>query len=440
MWLKDRRYTEGVGYRVGDFELHPGAAAEFGFDSNYLRRAGNADEPTLASLRLRLTPSLSVSTLSRQRREESAGGGGPPPAVEFHGATSLTYNEFFPLTSGPSADVMRHQRNVGAALDLGLTLFPGRQWSGAINLSYMRAITPTDLGGSATQQLAYNRDLPRGSAELIWTPGAGLFEWRLGYSFAGTIFEDSSFSQLTNVNNAVTTRGRWRFLPRTSLVYDASFGFITYTSPTNPTNGGKLASHPMRARLGINGLITPSFALMAMAGWGASFYTNVNDPNVPNTNFDSVIGQAELKWFITPNPSADPTAATPTLSSVAVGFLRDYVDSYIGNYYERDRGYLNFSFFYGGRFLVVLDGGAGPIIYPKMRVGTSTIDGFTDIRIDAGLLGEFRFKDQFGVNLSVRYNQNINNHPIPIVGGPGGKTDDLSYKDVEAYLGFRWMM
>src|SRR3954451_23665275 len=72
MWLKDRRYTEGIGYRVGDFELHPGAAAEFGYDSNYFHRSSTDDGGPVAALRLRITPSLSLSTLSKQRTEGAA--------------------------------------------------------------------------------------------------------------------------------------------------------------------------------------------------------------------------------------------------------------------------------------------------------------------------------------------------------------------------------
>ena len=34
VWLKDRRYGEGIGIRAGDFELHPGIGGEFGYDSN----------------------------------------------------------------------------------------------------------------------------------------------------------------------------------------------------------------------------------------------------------------------------------------------------------------------------------------------------------------------------------------------------------------------
>src|SRR6185295_10781442 len=96
-WLRDRRYTEGIGYRVGDFELHPGVAAEFGYDSNYLRR----DTLPVGSLRLRITPSLSLATLGKERREQAPAA--TPPSVEFRAGVSLTYNEFFPV-SGPDAD------------------------------------------------------------------------------------------------------------------------------------------------------------------------------------------------------------------------------------------------------------------------------------------------------------------------------------------------
>src|SRR5215213_4237100 len=88
-FLRDRAYTEGIGYRVGDFELHPGIGAEFGYDSNFLHEA----DPT-GALRLRITPSFSVSTLGRQRLGTA---GGPPPTADFRAGFSLTYNEFFPV-------------------------------------------------------------------------------------------------------------------------------------------------------------------------------------------------------------------------------------------------------------------------------------------------------------------------------------------------------
>src|SRR5262245_32740399 len=154
-WLKDRRYTEGIGYRVGDFELHPGAAAEFGYDSNYFHRA--QDENPVGALRLRITPSLSFSTLSAQRRETAPGTA--QPSVEFRGGRSLTYNEFFPTNGGiPNSNDfsnMRSQRNLAGALDLDLRLFPGRAWGGELTAGVTRAITPSDQGFTSA---SFNRD------------------------------------------------------------------------------------------------------------------------------------------------------------------------------------------------------------------------------------------------------------------------------------------
>ena len=75
-WLKDRRYTEGAGYRIGNLELHPGLAGEFGYDSNYFLRSDNDEVRGPAAARFHLwkiTPSLSVSTLSAQRERADCG-------------------------------------------------------------------------------------------------------------------------------------------------------------------------------------------------------------------------------------------------------------------------------------------------------------------------------------------------------------------------------
>jgi len=422
IWLRDRKFTEGIGYRVGDFELHPGVAAEFGYDSNFFRRA--PEELPVGALRLRLTPSLSLSTLSAQRREA----GGPPPSVEFNANVAATYNEFFPV-SGPDYGqaLMKDQRNVSGNLDLNLKILPGRVWSGSLEAGVSRSILASNEGVTGA---SFNRILPHAGGELVWTPGGGMFDWRLGYMFSGTFFESSQFSQLSNIQNQIHTRGRWRFLPRTALMYDGRFGFITYTNPTDKTS-----SHPVRARIGVNGLVTSSFSVLAMAGWGGSFYSPGASATVAE-DFDSLIGQLELKWFITPNPSNDPGAATLALSTLTVGFLRDFYDSYIGTYFERDRGYVNLTYFFGGRFLLVAEGGAGPVIYPQIQ--SLTLPAFTNVRVDASLFGEYRFKDSFGINATFRYNQNIGDTSVLVAGA--SSPDYLRWLEIEAYLGARWFM
>lgn len=425
-WLKDRRYTEGIGYRVGDLELHPGIAGEFGYDSNYLHR--DDDSGSDASLRLRITPSFSLSTLGKQRREQGA----PPPDLEFRAGVAATYNEFFPV-SGDAAtrSLMHDQRNVGGNLGLQLTVFPQNVWSFGLHGNLARSLTPADSGQTTS---SFNRVLANVGGELIWTPGAGLFDWRLGYDFSGTIFEESDLGGLTNMEHTVSTRGRWRFLPRTALLYSAKLGFINYPNPDG--QNGKTGSHPLRALMGINGLVTNSFAVLALAGWGATFYTPRGQED-----FDSLLAQAEVKWYLTPNPSSDPAAATLSLSSIAVGFLRDFYDSYIGTYYERDRGYLNLSYFFGGKFLVVTEGGVAAIVYPP---SVQLPNPSTDIRVDASIFGEYRFKDSIGVNTTIRYGTNISDNALVTTTGTGAAAntsrDSLQWQQFEAYLGARWFM
>src|SRR4051812_38764401 len=120
IWLKDRRYTEGVGVRAGDLEIHPGLAGEFGYDSNYFLTSDKDTPKPIPSLRLRITPSLSLSTLSRQRRETDEGG--EPPKVTFRAGVAATYNEFI-ATSG-NQEALTKQRSVGGSGSLQLAILP----------------------------------------------------------------------------------------------------------------------------------------------------------------------------------------------------------------------------------------------------------------------------------------------------------------------------
>lgn len=430
-WLKDRRYTEGIGYRVGDFELHPGLAGEFGYDSNFYHRSDQDFGGDVGALRIRITPSFSFSTLSPQRREVTPGAS--PPDVTFRGGVSATYNEFIGV-SGPAGDTgkdgISKQRNVGVEADTQLGILPGRPVSGDLYANFVRTITPTQVGVIATpsgvQANTFNRDSPRVGGEFIVAPGGGLLDMRLGYDFSATVFEDSLYTSLTSLQHQISLRGRWRFLPRTALIFDGTQGFISY-----PNGGFKTDSHPLRTQLGVNGLITNSFALLAEAGWGASFYKPTGQED-----FDSVIGRLELKWFITPNPSTDPQAATLALSSVAVGFQRDFADSYIGTFFEQDKGYAKLSYFFGGAFLVVLDGDVGPVRYPNITAPVQ-ITSFTDVRADASLFGEYRIKDSFGINATLRYGGNFSKTEITF---SDGSSQHLDWQEFEAYIGARWFM
>jgi hypothetical protein len=457
VWLQDRRYNEGIGIRTGDLEVHPGIAGEVGYDSNYLLRSttdgvsnGPPLSPVIPALEFRVTPSLYLSTLSQERRE---GDTGPRSPLVFRAGLNATYRELVslssdPLASAPNNDIAA-QRNLGGAADARLDILPERPVGGAVFVSYARAILPNTI--DANPDLSFNQDIVGGGAELALQPGGGTLDWHFGYQLHATIFEDATGKPYDNIVQEAYTRGRWKFRPRTAFIYDATFRFITYDNAGLAAPVPLDTSTPIRARIGIDGLITDRFALLAMVGWGASFY----DTTLPNQpQFDSVIAQAELRWYLAASPGiASATDVGLTLSSIALGYTRDFQNSYLGSYYTQDRGYLKFYYLFAGRATITLEGGVAAIEYPTLfwNDGTERNPSFTDLRADATLFGEYRFTDTFGLNSTLRYTTNVSNTVIDVtepgtgVAPPGMMLAPpakyaMQWERFEAYLGVRWFM
>lgn len=424
-WIQDRRLGEGAGIRTGNLELHPSLAGEAGYDSNYFQRGPEDAAPVVDSMRFRVTPSLTLSTLGRERTE----GDGPnktPPLIDFDLAGYATYNAFVPLDDVNDFD---DRSRLSGGLRFGLELFPKRPFTWDLSGRYQRSIDPSDI---ATGDRDFDRHLLRAGTGLTWRPGGGLFDWRVGYGFYATYFSEGSFDVLNNNNHTFETRGRWRFLPRTALLYDGFYRLVRYTDPSSPQPDGDI----IQSRIGVNGLITNRFAFRVMGGWAASFFEP--PPNFgPAENFDGPVGNAELKFFLTPNPRLQPGSAPVGLSSVALGYDRNYAQSYLGPYYQRDRGYLTFEYFIGGIIVTSLRGQVARNSYPTFGVG----DGMGGVlpvdvhetRLGATLFAEYRVTSNFGINTTIEYDKNIagGDNPIPVV------DDDLDYSRFQAYLGAR---
>jgi hypothetical protein len=435
VWVRDSRYGAGPGLRAGDLEFHPGIGAEFGYDSNYGLSAGaDKGEPRTDLFALHITPSVTVATVGQERRE-SEGASSAVPKVTFQAGIAATYSHFISTGSAQSDAV--GQPPLGASGNLRLAVLPHNPISVDVLADFARTIQPSN-----NPDLNFDQFSARFGGGITWAPGGGMFDWRLGYEYGLTSFEDdtpipgaalnSSIKDLSSHYNQINTRGRWRFLPRTAILYDASATFIRY----NRQVPGQLDSDPIRARLGINGLITSSFSLLAMVGWGASFY----DPVANAQQYDGPIAQAELKWFITPNPGGGSQSASTNLSTLAVGYVRDFANSYLGDYYVMNRGYANLSYFLGSRFVLSLTGGVSAITYPtiyarqdttRTGAGTPPVAGFTTPWIDATLFGEYRPSDTIGINTTLRYSS-AGDHQV--------FSDQLSWTRYEAYIGVRFFL
>jgi hypothetical protein len=230
-------------------------------------------------------------------------------------------------------------------------------------------------------------------------------------------------------------RGRWRFLPRTALLYEGAYTWVTYSKNTLQSNGSIA-----RSSIGLNGLITNHFALLGMIGWAGTFYDN--QANVPQQQFDSLVAQAEVKWYLGGQSSLPDTSAPVGLSWVALGYTRDMNNSYLGHFYQRDRGYLQLSYLLGGSFVASLNAGVANLSFPENQ---QTGNAFSEQRIDGTLFGEYRLSDTVGINVTVNYIDNITNEIVRPLGPNGmpvaaGGQDDLAFQEWQAFLGARWFL
>lgn len=434
-WLQDRQYGEGIGIQAGRFELHPGVAAEFGYDSNFFLRAPS--ENPVDAWRFRVTPSLSLKTVTPRRAGSEAIGAAP--MFNLRANTYFAYSEVFGSKEVTSPSQRNFDAGVGGALDIA----PQRPLGADIYADFVRNGEPSNIAGTGQM---FNRGTVRGGAGVTWRPGGGLFDWRLGYEASYAYFEDSPYNVYNNLAHTILTRGRWRILPRSGFIYDASYQFLRYVHTSPQPDGDTL-----QARLGFSGLVTSRVAFLIMGGWRSTFYEATGSAvavgsggtiaATPARNYDGLIGQAELKFFLTQGPDVD--SAPTGLSTITIGALHDVNNSYLGAFYTRDRGYLGFDLFLGGAFVANLQGGFSHLRYPPPDT-TLNPAGFSQEHVDAQLFAEYRFSDTFGLNTTLLYDQSIGEGTFPegvllrpAAGASPAVYDNLEYKRFQAYVGVR---
>ena len=379
---------------------------------------------------LSTTPHLTLSTLGPRRREGDAQQA-MPPGLDFKAKLAGAYNEFF-ATDSQFSEQVSAQRHLSGLAGLNLTILPRRPWGGYLGGDYTRMVEPSNQPGPAGgDSAAFDRHVGRAKVGIRWQPGGGLFQWRFGYRLRLSVQEDDTFESLNKLAHYLETNGRWTFLPRTALVYRGEVGFIRHTS--DPADQNDL--DPVRAMIGINGLVTHNFGVLAMAGWGASFS---EDSGVQAENFDSVIGQAEATWYLMPQPKLAEEGAPVGLSSIALGYTRNFQVASLGDYYQRDRVGLTFSYFGGGVILVNLKGGYSRITRPPSYFADRTLQspGLPENRVDAQAFAEYRTSDTFGINTTLRYNAQLSKNLVPL--SPAGPLDTTQFSRFEAYLGARF--
>lgn len=443
-WLADRRFTEGPGIRTGDLELHPGIGGEVGYDSNWFYRS-HTEGPNIANgapalppadaAVFRITPSFYVSTLGQQRLLQDGGNTRlEPRVISFRGGVAATGRFFLGKDMG-------RQHNVGLSSDARLDINQGRPIGFGVFAGYNRLIQPQVL---ADPNLSFNRSDLRAGAEVVGMPGGGTFDVRGGYQFHGALFEESNGVPYTNLTHEVFVKNRWRFRPRTALFHDTSLRFISYPNADRAVNYLN-DSTPVRTRLGVTGLITERFGALLAAGYGATFFQN--PAAASSTQYDSINGQAEGTFYLSKGAAGadEPGQATLLLSTVSLGFLRDFQNSLLGNFYNTNRVYGRLEYWFGGKTVIRLDAYGEQLNYPAVFLNTAgaptQVTGeFSNFRVGGGLFAEYRFTSSFGINTTIDYVQQMSDTQIPAGTGVGGAplVFDLNYRRFQAFAGVRY--
>jgi hypothetical protein len=429
-WLEDRRETQGIGFRTGNLELHPGIAGELGYDSNFFQGSGDPTEPVMPSARLRLTPSLSIQTLGRQRLSPTgteAGAEPGSPKVAFRSNLALSLDKLFSLEE-QYVDQINSQTHLGADLNAQLGILPDAPWGADLQAGYMRLEQPYNTPGSVT----LDRSIVRGGGDVRWRPGGGLLEWKWGYAATLATY-DNVAAGLDSLTHNFTTRGTWRFLPRTGLLYLADIGYVARRSVQSRIP----AVMPISSQLGINGLITSSFGALLLGGWKVMFADAM--PNGTVQELDTPIGRAEVTWFIDKQGTVAAAEGSAGFSTLKLGVLHDGFASELSTHYRLTKGYLSLSAILGSVVFLQASGGVAFVRHVQPLDDNGAPLASEDIkewRQDAALYAEYRLSSTLALFSNSSFSASPKNNRVSL----GGGIDSLKYQRFTSLLGVRWFL
>lgn len=410
-WLADRTRAEGPGFRVGNFELHPGFGAEAGYDSNVFYRDAGSLRDRVGSAIFRFTPHFFVTNLGEQRTEEgeSRGDGESGRMVE--------------LTAGASAEAYIYleddvPNNIAVNGDLDLNINPNGRFGFRIFDKLSRTVRPftnnLDTGDRNHAQIGNTA-----GAQIFLRSAGGLLQTSMGYSLRLSFFEGNAFQYANRLNHQISADTHYKFLPNTSLFWDATFDYTTF-----PETGGALTladNWRVRTRVGLNGAITPKLSATAAIGYTATF---VQDDRF--SDFDSVIALAGLKIRLTPTVS------------LGLGYERENQGSVVGLYRVQDRGYLDFQWLLGRSFILGFNAWVAYLNFGDVldAAGMSLGDR-TDVMVSASLFAEYRFTDWLALNATVGYTGDYTDFEYQADVGMGAFPEPAGFNKFEAWLGLR---
>ncbi len=314
------RAEDGPGIKAGQRStFHPGFALVTGIDTNVFSTASNeARGPELGpNAAAFIMPTGWLGIGNRQFRDGLLMS--PPERsgrnLDYYIGAIAGFRQYL----ASNRNVLGQSRLSGG-LQMRLAFLPGRRFSINFDEDFFRYAQPSTY--EAAPQYNFNRVDHKGQLTFIGRPGGGRFSISLGLRNQVLVFENRTGDlQLARGNrtvNGAASELKWRFLPKSALVFHYGMDFTYYLSCCTDVGDGRNEDNfAHRITAGYRGQLFKKVTLDAVAGYGLGFYRQ--DPNGPN--FSSFIGDFAVTYF--PSPRA----------MLHVGLYRSFQDSLLGNYY-----------------------------------------------------------------------------------------------------------
>lgn len=305
------RVDDGEGVKVGKAsKFHAGLAIPVGIDSNVFNETA-AEQPRTAGY---IYPTAWMGIGSR---DVINGVMQTPPD-----RTNRIFDYNFGVIAGfrqytARRVEVRSQPRFSAGALVRLALMPGRRFSVRLDEDFFRGASPGNYE-TRGNLFNFNRIDHKGALTFIGRPGGGRLSLSLGYVNTLLRFSEEDLNKANRVSHGAVHETKWRFLPKSSLVFHYDFAWNFYTDCcTSVGRGRNEDNYAHRLQGGYRGQVLKKLTLEAMAGWGFGFYRQ--DPNGPN--FSSFIGTVGLGYYPTPR------------TNLYVAGFRDFNDALFGNFF-----------------------------------------------------------------------------------------------------------
>lgn len=319
-----------AGIKIGDGRLHPFFDFEGRYDSA-VGYFGSVTNPTLeGDIGLRFRPGLRFDLL------------GTDTVIQFNGNAEYVF--FTGALSRSTPQASRFQTDISLETAFNKT--------GAVEIQFGDQLVRSDRTNNPAITVAVLSLYNNVHAAAPIHPGGGALEFTPKVAWSVEFFEPLIASTLPmcpagnptcqpatasdmNYSNLNAGLGaRWRFLPKTAVVFDGTFDYRSYFRPNSP--GGSAPSLLMKLQAGMAGLISSKLSVLLLAGYGRDFATVASRPLVTPQTF---IMQAELGVLLS------------ELTTFKLGYVRTMQPVPFFGVYEDDRGYLDAKFGIG-RFTI----------------------------------------------------------------------------------------